>query len=394
MRVLFVTQNLPYPTNSGSRIRSANLIKLLSLDNQLNCLFLPFRGADIEAFKAACPIELDYSLMLPSNKMLLARGYEYFTAPLLRRRDVLGQFKNLIEQFKPDVVWLDYLFLGQYISWFEEQGIPSIYGTHNAQSNLTRQQAIEEKTVTRKIQFSIMARLHAFHENHFFRRARYVVCVSNQDQDFHAKFVRSDRLVVVPNFVDVEFYSVIPPYSCKKQYICFVGSIDNFQNAQGIKFFIAQVWDKISAVLDVQLLVIGRGASRNKELQFLMSHHNNIEMFEDVESVVPFIKGSLISVVPLLQGSGTRLKIIESMACKSAIVSTSLGAEGIEAVNGKDILIADEPEDFAAQVIRVVKDAKFRKDLEDNAYEFALKNFGFEAARGRLQRIFANNTMK
>lgn len=394
MRVLFITQNLPYPTNSGSRIRTANLIKVLSLDNQVHSLFLPFRGMDIEAFKTSCPPELDYSVIQPSKRTLLVRGYEYFTAPLFRRLDVLGCLKHSVEQFKPDAVWLDYLFLGQYISWFDRQGIPVVYGTHNAQSSLTRQQAIGEKTVSGMVKFFIMARIHVFHERKYFPRARHVVCVSNQDRESHAKFVDSDRLVVVPNFVDVESYNLIPPYVCKYSYICFVGSIDNFQNAQGIKYFISQIWDKILAVVDIQLLIIGRGASRDKELQSLIACHNNIQTIEDVESVVPFIKGSLVSVVPLLQGSGTRLKIVESMSCKSAIVSTSLGAEGIEAVKGKDILIADEPDEFADHVIRVVKDAKLRNKLGDNAYKFASKNFGFDAARGRIQRILAGYTLK
>jgi len=394
MRVLFVTQNLPYPANSGSRIRTANLIKLLSLDNTVSCVFLPFRGMDLKSFKDSSPSELDYTLVQPKHRTRLARGYEYFTAPFFKRRDVLHHLEQRIDQFKPDAVWCDYLFLGQYISCFNKRNIPVVYGTHNAQSNLTRQQALEEKTVTGRVQFSIMARLHALHERLFFARARYVVCVSKQDLEFHASFVPRERLVVMPNFVDVASYSLIPKYESKDPYICFVGSIDNFQNAQGIKYFISQVWDKILDVVDIKLLVIGRGASRDKELQSLRASHDNIEIFEDVESVVPFIKGSLVSIVPLLQGSGTRLKIVESMSCKSAVVSTSLGAEGIDAEHGREILIADEPVDFAAHVIRVIQDAKLRKDLGENAYEFASRNFGFEAVRGLAQRVLASDAVK
>jgi glycosyltransferase involved in cell wall biosynthesis len=394
MRVLFVTQNLPYPINSGSRLRTANLLKLLMLDHEVKCVFLPFRNMNIEEFRSACPASLDYTIVKPLDRHMIRRGYEYFTAPFFRRPEVLESLERQVESFKPDVAWLDYLFIGHYIGWFAEQGIPIIYGTHNAQSNLTKQQAIVEKTFVKKMQLSLMAVLHHFHERMFFRKAGRVVCVSKQDLEFHSRFVQRDLLVVVPNFVDVEAYAAVPPHVSGRPYVCFVGSIDNFQNAQGIKYFISRIWDKVTNTADVQLMIIGRGAKRDKELQTLVARYDNIQVIEDVDSVVPFIKGSLVSVVPLLQGSGTRLKIVESMACKSAVVSTSRGAEGIDAVNGKDILISDDANEFAGMVIRVVTDQECRRSLGKNAYEFSVRNFGFDSVHSTVQQLLAGKNFR
>lgn len=387
MRVLFVTQNLPYPTNSGSRLRTANLVKLLMLDHEVKCVFLPSRGMDLDEFNATCPDSLDYTIVKPLDRGLIGRGYEYFTAPLTRRPEVLDCLLDQFESFKPEVAWLDYLFIGQYIEWFAERSIPVIYGTHNAQSNLTKQQSIVEKKIVRKLQLSVMAQLHLFHERLFFRKARSVVCVSKQDLEFHSRLVNRSQLAIVPNFVDVAVYDSVPPYVCRQPYICFVGSIDNFQNAQGIKYFVSKIWNTISNATEVQLMIIGRGAKHDKELQCLVEPYNNIQVIEDVDSVVPFIKGSLVSIVPLLQGSGTRLKIVESMSCKSAIVSTSRGAEGIDAVNGRDILISDDANEFASMIIRLVTNQKYRQTLGQNAYKLAMKNFGIESVRDTVRQI-------
>jgi hypothetical protein len=142
MKILFFTQNLPYPTDAGDRLRTRNLIEILNKNYTLHCLFFSKGRRDIKdipAFEASCPFNLKYTVVQSTEKGVLNRGYKYFTDPILQRKQVLIKLKSLLADFRPDVVWMDYLFIGQYITVIKSQKIPVIYGTHNSQSDLTCQ---------------------------------------------------------------------------------------------------------------------------------------------------------------------------------------------------------------------------------------------------------------
>ncbi len=386
-RLLFVTQNLPYPTNSGSRLRTANLIRILSLDHDIRNVFLISRKSEEALFRQSCPQSIKYDLLFNRERGWLGRAFKYLTSPVLKQSEFTAGLQMAVETIRPNVVWLDYLFIGNYIALFKKRDIPVIYGTHNAQASLTRQQASVEKYPLRKVILYWLSLIHVLHERLFLKKANAVVCVSKQDLEYYAKFLPRERIEVVPNFVDADSYKYIPAYESNSPYICFVGSLDNFQNNYGIKHFIKKSWGLVSGSVNVKLLVIGRGARYDKELRLLCAKYDNIRILGDVESVVPYIKGALVSIVPIMQASGTRLKIIESMAFGAAIVSTALGAQGINAVHGVHLLIAEDPIDFADQIIRLVKNEQLRRQLKENAYKFAIEYHGLHAIRKHIKSV-------
>lgn len=388
MKVLFVTQNLPYPTNSGSRLRTRNLVNLLMLDHTVKCLFMPFRTMDVNAFRESHPNPLQYSLFVPKKRNRLLRACEYFSAPLIARKEIITECETLLNDFKPELVWIDYLFVGQYMMVFKKRGLPVIYGTHNAQSQLTRQEAKSERSYLHKMKYLCMAKLHAIHERVFLKNADYLVCVSEQDRAFYGRFIQHKKLFILPNFINIQHYDGIQRYENDKPYICFVGSIDNFQNAQGILFFLKKIWERLKHKADyLQLFIVGRGSKKNKEILSLSKSMEDVIIFDDVESVVPFIKGASASIVPLLHGSGTRLKIIESMACGTPVISTSLGAEGIMVSDGKEILFADTPDQFIDKIVRLVNSEDLRRTISNAAYQYVSDHYGFNPARLRVREM-------
>lgn len=394
MKLLFFTQNLPYPTDAGDRLRTRNLIEILNTNHTVHCLFFPKGRRDIKdipAFQAICPSDLKYTIIRSTKKRLLNRAYNYFTDPILQRKQVLIRLKSLLADFRPDVVWMDYLFIGQYISVIKSQKIPVIYGTHNSQSDLTRQLVQSKSTFIPGLPLRLMTFLHHWHEKAFFNQADRLVCVSNRDKNFHQAFVSPEQIVIIPNFVSLARYDNVVPIKHKFAYICFIGSLDNIQNEKGIKCFVSQIWDIIAArVENIYLFIIGRGAKEDYELQQLIASRSNIEVYDNVPSVIPFLKGALVSVVPLLHGSGTRLKIIESMACRKPIVSTTIGAEGLGAKDGRDIFIADEPKDFAEKTVKLIHDEKLRNKMGESAYRFVKEKFGFEAVGNIIHQMIAS----
>jgi glycosyltransferase involved in cell wall biosynthesis len=388
LNILFVTQNLPYPVNSGARLRAKNLIDLLNQNYKVKFLFLPFRNTDILEFKRFWPEDDNYSIVMPHKRTLIGRGIEYFTSPLLTQRDVIHVLDSFINDFKPEIVWLDYLFLGHYIPYFKKKKIPVIYGSHNVQYKLTRQQARIQNSAVNRLKLEALAFIQLVHERRFFKNSDFFVAVSDDDKNFYEQFIDKEKIVTIPNFIDIGSYEQAPEFKHKKPYFCFVGSIDNFQNSQGIKFFMREIWNRLDFPADAyDFFIIGRGAGKDTELQSLIKDCLNIKVLDDVQTVVPYLKGARLSVVPILQGGGTRLKIIESMACHTPVVSTSLGAEGLSATSGQELVIADSAESFAESIMRLLNNIAICNDLARNAYEFVREKFTHEAVTNTVRRM-------
>ena len=392
MRLLFFTQNLPYPTNSGSRLRTRNLIEVLSEIGELKCIFAPFRGMDVDEFRKYSPIWLSYKIIHSVGKSRLMRGFEYFTSPILRDYRLSDELENEISSYRPDLIWIDYLFLAHYIPQIKKKfKIPVIYGTHNFQSDLTLQQSKTSVRITTAIKFRIMHQLHKLHERCFYKYADRLVCVSDADNAKHIQIIPSEKCRVVPNFVDFESCENVKAHREVKEYIVFVGSINNFQNSQGVIFFLEKIYPLVFRDPGAPFfLIVGRGAKSNPVVVDYERQYDNIKIYENVDSVLPYLKGAAVSIVPLLSGSGTRLKIIESMMCKTAVVSTSVGAEGIDYDGGKYLIVSDDPIEFAAHILDLLNNAQKRYAMAENAWVYGHKNFSKVAICSFLKREIAN----
>jgi glycosyltransferase involved in cell wall biosynthesis len=166
----------------------------------------------------------------------------------------------------------------------------------------------------------------------------------------------------------------------------FLGSMDWPANIDGVEFFSAEIWPRVlAAVPDARFRVVGRNPP--PRIQRLAS--SSVEIVGGVDSVLPYFRGAPVFVVPLRVGGGTRLKIYEAMAAERAIISTSVGAEGLEFNDGRDLLIADDAVSFSDAVIRLLKDAAAREALGRAAgrtaarFDWSAVSCDFESVLGR-----------
>ena len=135
--------------------------------------------------------------------------------------------------------------------------------------------------------------------------------------------------------------------------ILFCGSLDYSPNRNGLLWFHQSIWPLIRQCLPrVKLVVIGKGQT-GSQFSSLRSDPS-VDFIGEVESVVPYYQRCGCVIVPLLEGSGTRIKILEAMSLGNPVISTPIGAEGIEAEHGSEILLADKPEEFAAAISRLL----------------------------------------
>jgi glycosyltransferase involved in cell wall biosynthesis len=211
---------------------------------------------------------------------------------------------------------------------------------------------------------------------------------SEQDAARVAAVVPEARVEVVPNAVDPEHF--LPRDADPRpdgRTIVFFGAINYFPNTDGILFFLREVWPLVSSSLPgTRLEIVGPRPPPS-----VLAHRGpTVEVTGFVEDLRPYLSRASVAVVPLRLGGGTRLKIVEAMAMGKAIVSTSLGAEGIDVRPGVDLLLEDDPRRFADAVVRVLRDRELAVRLGASAREVVVARYSWAAAAAALGAFFGD----
>jgi glycosyltransferase involved in cell wall biosynthesis len=257
-----------------------------------------------------------------------------YCRPKVRRR-----LQALLEQEKYDVILCDFLVAAGVIPW--DCSIPKVLFTHNV-----------EATIWRKMDAA---------ERRYLHLADHVLAVSETDRDAFAALVDNWKVTVVPTGVDLDYFQPMPLEEDANSLV-FTGSMDWLPNEDAILYFADAILPLIKRVCpEVSLQVVGRSPSRR--LQRLAETEASIQLTGRVDDIRPFVARGSVCIVPLRIGGGTRLKIFEAMAMGKAVISTSVGAEGLAVRSGEHILLADTPEDFARSAISLLQSRKRRQQL-------------------------------
>jgi glycosyltransferase involved in cell wall biosynthesis len=233
-----------------------------------------------------------------------------------------------------------------------------------------RRQAQCEKHRLKKLVFSIEAAKMRRYEAAAIKRFHHVVAVSEIDRRLMAS-VDARNITVVPTGVDLQQFRAAGDSPALSREVLFLGSMDWEANVDAATYFCDKIWPRvISEVPDAKFRIVGRDPHPSVKKLACAS----VEVTGTVPSVIGYLKTAAVVVVPLRIGGGTRLKIYEAMAMGKAIVSTPIGAEGLEVHDGKDIVLSEEPEDFARQIVTLLRDEAARARLERAAVQTAGKH--------------------
>lgn len=377
MRILWVKAGKILPVDTGGRIRSFNILRHLAARNET--VFLSYyAGARDERYenelRKIFPGAVTFPSGAPEGKIAQAVHFALrvpisapyavskFTSPSVRR-----SVFEVTREFKPDVAVCD--FLSASLNFPAPLAIPSVLFQHNVENALWERQAKHEGNPVKKAIFSLEAAKMRKYEKATVARFHHVVAVSENDRALMAKMTDADNLTVVPTGVDVAAYRS-EAGSGARDNVMFLGSMDWPANIDGVEYFCEQIWPKVlAAVPQAKFQVVGRNPPR----RILRLANDSVEIVGGVQSVMPFLREAPVFVVPLRVGGGTRLKIYEAMAAERAIVSTTVGAEGLDYRNGTDIVIADDPMVFANNVIELLKNPTRQRELGRAAGETATR---------------------
>ncbi len=280
---------------------------------------------------------------------------------------------SILKQQQFDIIQLEGLFMGVYIDTIKKYSKAKItLRAHNIEHYIWNRHILNERVSFKKIYLSFQNKRLKRFELSVINKVDAVITITQNDANEFKKLGCKKPLFACITGVDIKEYQTKLNVPEKAKTIFYFGSMDWLPNQEAVTWFITHCWQTIhKAVPEAKLIIAGRGMP----LEFFHITQPNVLIVENVENGKTFYQQHQLMIVPLLSGSGLRIKIIEGMSYGKAIVSTSIGAEGIKCVNGENIIIADSASEFSKSVIELLKNDTKRKKIELNAAEFSRNRF-------------------
>lgn len=382
-KLLFLCQTLPYPPDGGAPIRSFNLLRLLARDFDVTALCFYRRSTtydiagSLAALRSIASEVEAYAIEQEHGKWRLV--WDHLRSILGMRAYTVYAYesaafrRSLLEHLRTKrfaVVHVDSLDLSGYLSLLA--GVPIVLGHHNVESMLLERRAKNESNGMRRGYLRLQSDFMCREERRWASRVAVNLVVSDGDARDLSALVRGARVAVIPNGVDIETF--VPGDASGVDGIVFVGGMSWFPNADALAFFDQDILPHIRAV-DPLVKVTWIGRATPDAIERFAQH--NIHLTGYVDDFREFVRDASCYVVPIRIGGGTRLKILDAWAMGKAIVSTSVGCEGLDAVDGHNILIRDDPKEFAAAVTTVLHDPGLRASLASNARVTAVQKYSW-----------------
>jgi sugar transferase (PEP-CTERM/EpsH1 system associated) len=402
MRILWLKSDLLLPLDKGGKLRTWHLLRHLARRHDIT--YLSFAEADqvtpdgrgptpavaASMREAATRVETiprsdppKGSLRFYADAALhLADPLPYAVAKY-RSRPFRRLLNELLSSQSFDLIVSD--FLVPAVNLRQRLPCPAVIFTHNVESEIWRRHFETKTGILGRFLFGTQYRRMLRFEERTLRRFDGVLAVSEADSTTFARLYPDalrEPAHVVPTGVDTEFFSPIPSPPAGRELV-FTGSMDWLPNEDAMLYFCRDILPLIRRQEpQVTLSIVGRAPT--PAVQRLAAEHN-VVVTGRVDDVRPFMGHAAVYIVPLRIGGGTRLKIFEAMAMGKAVVSTTVGAEGLPVTSGTHVTLADEPHTFAQAVLELLRNLDRRRALEAAAHALVLERYDWSAVAGDLE---------
>lgn len=386
MRILLITPTLPVPI-SGGRTRLFNLIRHLAGRHEFSVLSFiqpsePPLLSDLEPYcqqielvrwEGFQPLGHWRNRLQGWGRLLFSRRPSYAqTFPLDRMRPVLRQ---LVQAQAFEVVAFEQLFLVELLDEIEAKGLPTLLVEQNVESDIARKTYARAGNPVHKVRDWLTWRKLLAFEQHWVRRFPLCVAVSERDAALLRGMAPATQVHIVPNGVDSQSFA--PPGNQRDpKTLLFFGTLSYGPNVDGLVWFCRQVLPAIRELRpDVRLDVVGLDPPpRVTALEQL----RGVRVLGFVPDIRVKLWSATASVVPLHVGGGTRLKILEALAAGCPVISTTVGAEELDLVDGEHLLIADDPAKFARGILDLLGSDDQRHRLAESGRQFVVRRYDWQ----------------
>ncbi len=388
---LLLSPESPYPTAGGGAIRTASVLEFLSQRFRVHLVAFALHGDEEHAPPDGIVERLDWIRLPRHSQSLAARGWrnasrllrgvlplvDRFSAPSSRE-----QLAHAIGDRGYALAVIEHFWCAPYVDMLRAQSRGIVLNLHNVESALAAGCARTEAWPARWAH-AAFARVAERAERELLPKFDLVLAASEVDQRRVSQAAPQACAAVYPNAIRQQVAPQAPEEHC----IAFSGNLGYHPNVTAVRYFARELWPEIRK-RDPRLRwrLIGKN---EHAVQDLVAGVEGIEVTGAVEDAVRELARAKVVVVPLLAGSGTRIKILEAWAAARAVVSTTLGAEGLPVIEGQDILLADRPAQMIEAVCRLLRDEDLRKRLGQAGRRLLEERFSWPAAWEQLEQSLA-----
>lgn len=388
-RALFLSPEAPYPAVAGGALRSASIFEYLAARYVVDVIV--FREPSAPDPRAAFPAGLArdiHVIELPyHSRSLPARGARNLVRFLTGRVPLNDRFSGFaapiascIGARRYDLTLIEHFWLAPYCSALAAQSGRVVLDLHNVESVFYRRCA-QAAPWPASIALHRFGRACAALERRWLPRFSLLLAASAEDARSVREISPAARVEVYPNTIPL----VPQPDLASQPALVFSGNLEYRPNVSAVRFFRKRIWPLIRECWPG---LVWRLVGKNPEaVAKYVAGDPRIELVGPVENAVEALASARVVVVPLLAGSGTRVKILEAWAAGRPVVSTSLGAEGLPAIDGEHLLLADNPEDFAAAVSRLLASPQLRERVGRAGRQLYEREFTWPRGWERLAAI-------
>jgi len=397
MKILQLTKKFPYPLKDGEAIAITYLARglhqlgceltLLSMNTVKHFFDRNTLPAAFDHYKQIELVTIDNRLKAKDALLNLFSGQSYHIERF-DSEDYKQQLIQLLQANTYDIIQLETLYLAPYVPTIRKYSKAKVVmRSHNVEHEIWQRITDNTSWGPKKWYLSLLSKRLKNYEQQMLNAYDMLVAITQRDLDFFESFGSRLPSHVAPIGLDSKRYTPSLQYK-KVPSFCFIGSLDWMPNLEGVEWVLQEVWPKVveqfpSAVFHV--------AGRNTPEHLLKQAWPNVKMHGEVPSAVDFINAHEVMLVPLFSGSGMRVKILEGMALGKAVVSTTIGLEGIAAKDQEEVLIADTVNLFVQAIVDCLSGQVQVEQMGKKAITFIEKTFDNRTIAKKLLDFYQNS---
>lgn len=392
MNILVISPIFPYPQNNGGQIRVCQIVTNLAKRHSVSLLcfeseklddtvsgvdFFEKLGIQVKTVPRDTIKSKGHKRLKQFLSLLSHKSHEYQKFYSLKMQDEINKLLNSNVYEK---VIVEFSQMGYYEY---NTSVPKFVDLHNIES-MIMQRTYEQSSSFRKLLAYVEWRKYRNHEVINCRKFTARIVTSTSDAKALNELATDLDSIVIPNGVDTEYFKSTTMVDNSTN-IVFVGTINYFPNIDGLNYFLNHIWPLVKcATPNAKLTIVGRNPP--SAIKCLPERDISIAVTGTVDDVRIYYESAAAVVVPLKVSGGTRLKVLEAMAMEKAIVSTSIGAEGIDVTDGQNILLRDSYNSFAEAIVELISNSQLQKRIGKNGRVLVENRYNWSSLVEKLEQ--------
>ena len=395
MKILFLAHLFPLPLDSGGKIKSYYTLRALAKEHDVHVLSYARLDAEyrlLDQLRTVCKdvelVRLSRSKLRQASDLVfsLARGRSFIISRDFRR-EMQTAVRRAVASFEPDVIHIDHLQMAQFVDF--RPPCKTVLDNHNVESAIIKRTAETDTSLPKRL-YAVLEwpRLRSY-ELDVCRKCDVVLTVSDEDGNaLRAMDPSLKNLRTVPIGADTDYFQPLDREPGPRN-LLFVGTMYWPPNVDAVLHFYRDIFPIIRKRFPDSTLTIA--GQRPTSAIRALSRDPAVTVTGYVDDIRDIARECAVMIVPLRAGSGVRVKILNALAMEIPVVSTSVGAEGLDVSDGEHLLIADTAQEFAGAVTKLFENAQLARSLGENGRKLVSAKYSWDAVGDRLLSVYRND---